>query len=563
MQVTSERSRGHGKFLVVEVPARGETDVPVLGNLQVTREVEVVRQLVGIAHSLLTDGSRGILAHGHAIAHAEVPGQGKLDIAILVESPLITLATALLGLGTVGIDILHGRIHLILLLVVLLVLTLSLGLLAEEFAESVVVEGIGEVLGHTLETSEASLRPLRMVGDIDTSVLILLIGVCSKDRVHGEGITLGELHADTHVEVRPGTALGRHVVAQAGSQFIKQTDFLVARSVLGGAHLHLHVVAQVHGDASRLALAHGTIGRPGKGRVRHGGDIAVLVRLDIAVIVAETRCTEVGRIAEADGGRHDMAHHHPLLLLAVLVGQDELVGAIEFGVGGNREAVVIDIVEAEHRVAHSHLAVSIPRLLHLVTVHTVGEVERRRDVQVVEERERGTDGHLMTHTVAPVLDETLLEELVLLGRKAVGQRTRVAHGNLFVPALGSHGLLALEGVETLEADIECGQGNRERTVAHVLGQVESTRKRKSDAAERLGVTDTARTRTLRVALGIVHRGEVVALITAGGKVHTGREGLRGIGLGILAVAPGQLETLAHAVVGHVFFSLLGILVTEQ
>ena len=63
--------------------------------------------------------------------------------------------------------------------------------------------------------------------------------------------------------------------------------------------------------------------------------------------------------------------------------------------------------------------VGIPVASHFVGVHTVGEVDRGGDIDIVEGVEGGRDGHTVTHTVAPVLDEAFLEKFVLLGSKRI------------------------------------------------------------------------------------------------------------------------------------------------
>ena len=63
----------------------------------------------------------------------------------------------------------------------------------------------------------------------------------------------------------------------------------------------------------------------------------------------------------------------------------------------------------------------------------------------------------MTHSVAPVLDEIAVEELVLLGVYAIGQGTCVAHGYLLIPSFTSCGFFPLEGIESALRDVQSGQ----------------------------------------------------------------------------------------------------------
>ena len=66
---------------------------------------------------------------------------------------------------------------------------------------------------------------------------------------------------------------------------------------------------------------------------------------------------------------------------------------------------------------------------------------------------------------------------------------------------------------------------------------------------------------MRHRLRIIKASEIVALVTARGKVHTGREGAVGVGFGILPVAPLHLEALLVDIVGHALVTGLGVLKT--
>ena len=61
----------------------------------------------------------------------------------------------------------------------------------EEVCHLIIIDGIRQVLRHTLETTEASLAVLRTVSDIRaTAHRIHLIGIGSEYRVQVEGIAL-------------------------------------------------------------------------------------------------------------------------------------------------------------------------------------------------------------------------------------------------------------------------------------------------------------------------------------------------------------------------------------
>ena len=78
---------------------------------------------------------------------------------------------------------------------------------------------------------------------------------------------------------------------------------------------------------------------------------------------------------------------------------------IQFGRCAHTEIPVVDIIESVDGVGHLLLSCIIPRTIDLVGVHTVGEVERRIDVQIVEQGEVATDWDVVLHTIAPITRE--------------------------------------------------------------------------------------------------------------------------------------------------------------
>ena len=63
----------------------------------------------------------------------------------------------------------------------------------------------------------------------------------------------------------------------------------------------------------------------------------------------------------------------------------------------------------------------------------------------------------MLHTVVPIVDKVLLEELVILGGDAVLQTAGVAQLNLLIPPLITHRLLPFEGEDGGKGDVQVGQ----------------------------------------------------------------------------------------------------------
>ena len=81
------------------------------------------------------------------------------------------------------------------------------------------------------------------------------------------------------------------------------------------------------------------------------------------------------------------------------------IHTVEFRAGRYTQVVVVNVMKAVGGIPQFLLRTIIPRTVYLIGVHSVLEVERGRHVDVVEQGEGGTDGHRMTHAVAPVFDD--------------------------------------------------------------------------------------------------------------------------------------------------------------
>ena len=145
----------------------------------------------------------------------------------------------------------------------------------------------------------------------------------------------------------------------------------------------------------------------------------------------------------------------------------------------------------------------------------------------------------------------------------IGQVTRVTHGDLLIPALITHRLLALKGIEVGNVDIHFRQGHVHCGVTHILIGTDRGAERHAYTREFIVHGNRRHTLRLRQCLGIVHRSEVVALITRGGIVHTRLEGSEWVRLGILIMIPLQLEAGGLIIVRHILLTINRTLIAEQ
>ena len=323
-----------------------------------------------------------------------------------------------------------------------------------------------------------------MVAHIDIALIVKLIGVGGEHGVHVERIVLPPLQAQVDVHIAPRAHLGGGVVAHVDVERIDEANLL--DTVVLVLPLHLQVVAQGEADVAALALARHAVEQVLIGRIAHKRHVTVGIGLLVSVPVAVAGGTEVWRITEAHSRRDDVADSLNPVAEYLAVRRPE---TINLGRETHAHVPVVHVVESVGGIANLFLGGCVPRLRNLVGIHAVGEVERWRHVQVLEERERGADRYLVLPSVAPVLDERAVHQLVLLGVDAVGDVSGVAHRNLLVPLLVAHRLLSSERIEAGDGNVEVWQGHRNRRVAHVLREVGGRAERHADAGERGAPTD--------------------------------------------------------------------------
>ena len=146
VEVATDVAGGGGNALVIEVVARSERDVPLVGGFDAARNIHTMAEGEGIAHRTDVDILGAVFGNGIVPRHIERPW--NLEGHISVEVLLGLLHLLLLG-GIVG-----HLIGIVLILIVIHILAVIL-FRAEPLLEGLVVEGVRESVTHTLEASEA------------------------------------------------------------------------------------------------------------------------------------------------------------------------------------------------------------------------------------------------------------------------------------------------------------------------------------------------------------------------------------------------------------------------
>ena len=242
MEVAREGGGGHRDAVAREVVARSEVDVPPLGQREVARTVERLVEREGVAHVGAANGLGAVFHHRDAVGEGEVPGQGEGQITVFVDLGLGFLLVFLLLLAEHGVDV--GVFLRIAVVEVLFVgvgvrvaasrrgVVVAIGVEdfvpsatgeeAEKGHEFLPVEGVGKVLAHALEATEAAVAPLGAVAHDDVALVVELIGVGGPLCGEGEGVALGEAQAEVGAEVGPGAHLRGEVVGEGGRELVDE-----------------------------------------------------------------------------------------------------------------------------------------------------------------------------------------------------------------------------------------------------------------------------------------------------------------------------------------------------
>lgn len=146
VEVATDVAGGGGNALVIEVIARSERDVPLVGGLDAARNIHTMAEGKGIAHRTDVDILGAVFGNGIVPRHIERPGNLERHISVEVL------------LGLLGNLLLRRFIGIVVSIVIIVILPLSVLVVlfrAEPLLEGLVVEGVRESVTHTLEASEA------------------------------------------------------------------------------------------------------------------------------------------------------------------------------------------------------------------------------------------------------------------------------------------------------------------------------------------------------------------------------------------------------------------------
>ena len=183
---------------------------------------------------------------------------------------------------------------------------------------------------------------------------------------------------------------------------------------------------------------------------------AVSIHIVQIAVIAPERSTKIRRCRERDGGRHNMAHH--LQLLTEFTQEFQwFEETINFGTQRDAEVEIKDVIETIGGVLDHSTGIGVPLLAYLAGIHTVVKGYRGCDVKILHHIEGRLDGHSVAHAVAPILNQALMQEFILLSRQRILEAATVTDLNLLIPLLVTHSMFALEWCRLAHVDRQIGE----------------------------------------------------------------------------------------------------------
>ena len=127
----------------------------------------------------------------------------------------------------------------------------------------------------------------------------------------------------------------------------------------------------------------------------------------------------------------------------------EKIGSINFGSCCHRHAIVVKTVKAPGCIAIDHLFGNrTPLFVYFLEIPTLLIVDRRVDIDILQQVERGLDRNLVVDTRAHPFEHFVRKEILLFGIYGVTKRTGVLQRDLLIPTLFANRIFTLEGVDT-------------------------------------------------------------------------------------------------------------------
>ena len=192
----------------------------------------------------------------------------------------------------------------------------------------------------------------------------------------------------------------------------------------------------------------------------------------------------------------------------------ELVGAVYLRRCTHRHAVIIQAVESPCRIAVDHLLRHrVPLFVYLLEIPALLIIERRIDIEILEQVERGLHRNLVVDAVSHRFEHLLRKQIFLFHVHGITQRTGILQRYFLIPTLLAHRILALERVDARDTQHDIRERELDSRVPRVLRMLKVGRQRDLRPIVRIG-----NTRVGLAAEVVVHILRTVLAVTAGGEI---------------------------------------------
>ena len=192
----------------------------------------------------------------------------------------------------------------------------------------------------------------------------------------------------------------------------------------------------------------------------------------------------------------------------------ELVGTVYLRRCTHRHAVIIQAVESPCRIAVDHLLRHrVPLFVYLLEIPALLIIERRIDIEILEQVERGLHRNLVVDAVSHRFEHLLRKKIFLFHVHGITQRTGILQRYFLIPTLLAHRILALERVDARDTQHDIRERELDSRVPRVLRMLKVGRQRDLRPIVRIG-----NTRVGLAAEVVVHILRTVLAVTAGGEI---------------------------------------------
>ena len=192
-------------------------------------------------------------------------------------------------------------------------------------------------------------------------------------------------------------------------------------------------------------------------------------------------------------------------------------------------------------------------LHHLPQIPTFRIVERRNNIEILEQSKCRTYRNIVLETIVPLVQPCLQDQIVL-GTDGIGDTTGILQGNLFIPTFFSGCLFTLERINTVQGNVQVRRRYTDGRVTRILSDIECSGQVQTNGRESARITHTGSLRIVGIHFRIIQTAQITTVITTCRKIHIRRETAVRTCLLVLAMAPSYLKVFGNHIIRHVLLA---------